>query len=756
MRIHRLLPVALLLSSLLPATGGAQDARDAYVDPTARELVARSREARSRVGSEIQSYEVVVLQRMAARLRVPLRDRLLGRQESAMRVRWSRDAGPIVQMLAGRSESMGDAPAVPTPELDALFDPDADRFDFGIDIALGLSRRDSADADSTSGDSTRVSVSIGSGGIDAEVEGEDPDDFWVAHPLAEGSERFYRYRSGDTLTLRLPTGRTVRMVELSAIPRAASFHHLRASLWIEPETGSLVRAIFRPARDLDIVRDTAFVDAEDIDDLRMIPGVLRPIVIDFELITIEYSLWEERHWLPHRRTLEGYVRLGVLRIPFEGETSYRFEELNDASLGAPQSADEVLARWRDAGGEITVDSLELDGRMVTVLMPRDSAALMNSPELPPPVWQDAPEFASSAEMEDLARRLYEQVPGLAQPVRPAFDLQVLLGGRGLVRYNRAEALSLGLRGVVEHPVARAAATIRLGAADLHPNVELGVLHARRTVAWRFEGYHRLTTTEPLLPAFEAPAPALGFGNSLNALVFGRDDGFYYRTTGALAALEPAPEERQSWRIAGFVEQHDAARRKVAWNVASWLDADRAFEPNLAADEILVAGGSLLLTPWWGVGTGPQAGLELFGEGAGGDSTFARTRVTGRAIVPLFAGFRLGAEAAVGTAWGGLPTQYHWFLGGVETLRGYDIGDAAGTTMARARTELTRGGMAVGLALFADAGWAGPDAADFESGDALLSAGLGVTLLDGLVRVDLARALASPTGWRLHLHLNSLL
>ena len=752
MRIMRLfmVTVALVLSA---APLMAQDASDAYVDATARELVARSREARGRLGSELQSYEAVVLQRMGVQLRSPLRDRLLGRQESAIRVHWTRGGRPVVQMLGGRAESMAERPMVPTPELDALFDPDADRFNFGIDIALGLARSDSAGADTTSSDSASVSISVGTDGVDANIEGADEDGFWVAHPLAEGSERFYRYRSGDTLTLRLPTGRTVRMVELSAIPRAASFHHLRASLWIEPETGSLVRAIFRPARDLDVLRDTAFVDAEDIDDMRFIPGVLRPIVVDFELITIEYSLWDQRHWLPHRRSLEGYVRLGVLRVPFEGETSYRFEQVNAERMDA---ADDVVARWLAQGGPMRVDSMEHDGGMVTVLIPRDSAALMGSPELPPPVWEDAPEFASSAEMEALGRRLFEQVPGLTRYARPTIDMQFLFGGRGLVRYNRVEALSLGLRGVVDHALARAHATVRLGAADLHPNVELGVLHPRRAVAWRLEGYYRLTTTEPLLAGFDSPEPALGFGNSLNALLFGRDDGLYYRATGATAALEPAPHERQWWRFAGFVEQHDAARRKVEWNVAAWIDDERDFEPNFTADEILVAGGSVLLSPWWGIGTGPQAGLELFGEGAGGDSTFARARVTGRTILPLFRGARLGLEAAAGTAWGGLPAQYHWFLGGVETLRGYDIGDAAGSTMARARAELTKGTTALGLALFTDAGWASNDPDSFDPDDALLSAGIGVTALDGLLRLDVARAFVSPTGWRVHLHLSSLL
>ena len=754
MRITRIVPFVLLLSA---APVAAQTQSDAYLDPTARALVFRAREAQGRLGREIQSYEAVIYERMGARLRVPLRDRFLGREQTAMRVHWRRGGIPVVQMLAGNSESLGEAPSVPTPEVDAIFDPDADRFYFGIDLGLSATEPDSADSVDDDGDSTSVSISIGSGGIDAEVEGEENlDGFWVAHPIAGGSEQFYRYRSGDTLSLRLPTGRTVRMVEVNAIPRVASFHHLRASLWIEPETGALVRAIFRPARDLDVQRDTAFVDAEDVDDLNVIPGMLRPIVVDFGLITIEYSLWQQQHWLPYRMSIEGYVRAGVLRVPFEKETSYRFEQVNDG--GVERTTDEVIAAWRAEGTELVLDSMTFDSTTVLTLMPRDSATLLHNEELPPPIWEDAPEFASSEEMEDLGRRLYEAVPGLTPTARPTYDLHYLLGARGLVRYNRVEALSLGLRGVADHPFGRAYATVRAGAADLHPGLELGALVPRPTGAWRLEAYHRLSSVDPGIPPFEAPQPALGLGNSLGALLAGRDDGFYYRSTGVTLMREPRPEERQWYRYAVFADRHDSVRRKVEWNVASWLDSDREFEPNIVAAEAMYTGASAQLTPWWGMGN-VQGGLELFGEGiapdAQIDAAFARARVTGRAILPFLFSTRLGAEAAVGHSWGRTPIQYDWFLGGATTVRGYDGGAMVGESMARARLEVTRGNAAAGIALFADAGWAG--ARDhFDTDDALFGAGVGFTMMEGLLRLDVARGFTGPTGWRIHFHLDSLL
>jgi hypothetical protein len=60
-----------------------------------------------------------------------------------------------------------------------------------------------------------------------------------------------------------------------------------------------------------------------------------------------------------------------------------------------------------------------------------------------------------------------------------------------------------------------------------------------------------------------------------------------------------------------------------------------------------------------------------------------------------------------------------------------------------------------IVLFSDAGWAG-DRDDVQLDPLLLSAGVGVSFLDGLVRLDLARALREPKGWRLDLHLDAAL
>ena len=63
--------------------------------------------------------------------------------------------------------------------------------------------------------------------------------------------------------------------------------------------------------------------------------------------------------------------------------------------------------------------------------------------------------------------------------------------------------------------------------------------------------------------------------------------------------------------------------------------------------------------------------------------------------------------------------------------------------------------AVRITAFSDIGWAGPRA-DFSRGKPLIGAGVGASLIDGLVRMDLSRAMRSPTGWRFDLYFDGRL
>ena len=127
------------------------------------------------------------------------------------------------------------------------------------------------------------------------------------------------------------------------------------------------------------------------------------------------------------------------------------------------------------------------------------------------------------------------------------------------------------------------------------------------------------------------------------------------------------------------------------------------------------------------------------------SEYARTSATLRLAVPLLEGsWRVGLEAAGGTAWGRLPLQREWFLGGASTLRGYDASVLTGSTFARGRMELAqvRSRAAYSWVVFGDVGWAG-ERRDFREAEPLYCAGVGVSVMDGLIRMDLSQGLRGP-------------
>ena len=250
--------------------------------------------------------------------------------------------------------------------------------------------------------------------------------------------------------------------------------------------------------------------------------------------------------------------------------------------------------------------------------------------------------------------------------------------------------------------------------------------------------------------------SLQLGSSVSALVLGRDDGDYYRATGARLSVSPPPSSAEWYRFTLFGERQRSATRETTLSLPKLFDGSFDFRPNLRADRADLAGAELALRAWRGTDPrGWQTGLELSVDGATGDFQYGRAALTARTAFPIVDRWRAALEVGGGSSEGQLPAQKQFFLGGAHTLRGYGGAAAVGSTFLRARAELAYTKPEVGIAFFSDAGWAGLRNT-FHTSNALHSAGVGMTILDGLVRIDLARALRSPTGWRLELHLDSVL
>ncbi|MBX6365254.1 MAG: hypothetical protein IRZ00_15400, partial [Gemmatimonadetes bacterium] len=336
-------------------------------------------------------------------------------------------------------------------------------------------------------------------------------------------------------------------------------------------------------------------------------------------------------------------------------------------------------------------------------------------------------------------------------------------GAGLVRYNRVEGISVGAR--AQEDLGRLAldGTVRLGfaagaddpetgrdrGAQFSPEAVLGITHETTSSTFRLAAYHRLAVVDPA-------TRALGVGNSLSALLLGRDDGDYFRATGLELTRRGVPvgEERLGWRL--FAEREEAVTRNTDWSLPRLFGSDERFRENLRAERASEAGAEATLRIERGLDPrGVRWGVVLAAEGAVGTFDYLRPAATARIGFPLPLHLVGSVEGAAGTSIGTLPTQRLWLLGGPATLRGYG-GDAVhGPAFWRGRAELATDLPAARLAVFGDAGWAG-ERREFTAGRPLLSAGVGASFLDGLARIDLARALRGTRGWRLDMYVDGLL
>jgi len=81
----------------------------------------------------------------------------------------------------------------------------------------------------------------------------------------------------------------------------------------------------------------------------------------------------------------------------------------------------------------------------------------------------------------------------------------------------------------------------------------------------------------------------------------------------------------------------------------------------------------------------------------------------------------------------------------------------GTSYTRGRLEVARTySQATTISLFGDVGWAGARE-EFDSNDLLYGAGMGFSLMDGLIRMDLSHGLKGPLKrFRFDLYLDAIL
>lgn len=739
--------------------------RTAFKSPLARAVLTRARAARLSQDSALSSYDATAYLRISAGMGFSKigRDRLIFRHENATRVRWHRDVGAWIDLKGSRT-------AIPVAP------PDEERKE---------SEELAGDSDMTPlpyypGQEPLLSLN-GTGVMKAQVDERD-----MVHPIAEGAEAYYRYEVGDSITFRLPGGRTISLRELRVRPREAKWNVAVGSLWFDAESGQLVRAAYRLAVPMDV---WAMVKSEDPEDYDEIPIWVRPLISPMHAqvtaVAVEYGLYQGRFWLPRLRSAEGDARVSFVRVPFKFEQSFRYASVNAidslppiqiAALSLPPDSltEANRDKWRDSVREVRRqvrrairDSIErgLKPResvcdssgartfteqrrhsnvRVAVRVPCDSRALASSPDLPKSIYDEGEEIFGSKERDALVKEALAM--GAQPPFAPGAVPPTIEWGLAFTRYNRIEGLSSGL--LVEQALGAgytASLLARVGHADLEPNGELTLSRTNMSQTLRGRAYNRIVAANDW-------GNPLSFGSSVSALLFGRDEGFYYRASGV--ELEWAKERGAYWNWRLFAERQRAAAVENSFSLGT------AFIPNIVARSGQYAGVSTRLLHTKGLdpdGFRLFTDMRLEGGGALSDSANAAYG-RGALDLTLTQGSPLGTVALTlsgGTSAGPLPAQRRWYLGGAHTVRGQRADTAiSGNAYWLGRLEYGGEVRVIRPIIFGDVGWVGNREAWRDVGRPMSGVGIGVSVLDGLIRGDLSRGLYPQRRFRFDLYLDA--
>ncbi len=764
----------------IPVT--AEHERTAFRDSSARTLLLRAREARMRQDSSLLSYDATAYQRLSTGLgfRAIGRNRLLFRTENASRVRWSRANGILIDMKGRRT-------AFPMLDEKERREVDSDMADMSpIPYYPG-----------------REALWIGSGSMArAEV-----DENELVHPIALGAEAYYKYAAGDSLTITLSDGKVIRLRELRIEPRRPEWKFSVGSFWFDQESGQLVRAVYRFAAPMNIwavaeeesKREAQESGRRDDDD---VPGWLKamtsPMEANLEAVTIDYGLYGGRYWLPRAQYAEGYARASFMRIPFKMEESFKYASVNgtdsvpplprrlsfsalrdslypDSTPSRDLPPDERRARYRRV---YEVDSLrraaaraereescrttgfytDLQGRggigreqRLAVRMPCDTAVLSRSPDLPPSIYDEGEELFGAGERAELLKALdFGLQPSWAPlPITTEYGLP-------LTRYNRVEGLSTGIAAKQQLGAGYSWDALgRIGTADVSVYGELGGTRTNGKHNYRLGAYRRLAV------ANNDWGSPLSFGASLGALFYGRDEGYFYRASGV--ELTRTTARGGGLELRGFFERQTPASWNTRFNLARALGGASEFSTNSDAERTTVAGAGVRtqvsrgLDPlgWRLFGDARLEGGWLIDRGFGDSLGTTYGRVAGdltlsRGFGPDFAASLTGSAGYSTQA----PLQRQFFLGGAQTVRGQLPGTRIGPAYWLGRAEFSRATGAVRPVIFGDIGWAGEWEQRTHPGRPISGAGVGASVLDGLVRLDLSRGIYPRQKMRLDLYVEA--
>jgi hypothetical protein len=640
------------------------------------------------------------------------------------------------------------------------------------------------------------------GSIGDEIQLMGIPDEEAVHPLARGAEAYYRYTLLDSVRLILPN-RTVRAVGVRVEPRvdnpvvefveearvdsfpadfaarlrammdsvmaaypdqpgrirSVDWRHISDSLrTIRP--GDSVVYVRRPLRQRSyqptLVAGEMWLDADSLDVVRMSVAFVgdgiwdddpdSPRLVNLEA-DLEYGLHEGRFWLPLRQVLSAnfvYRYLPGVNLPASAVTTfsdYKLDEQEPQLVFSyelpPGTTGRRFGSWNcPAAWEFGIDTSAPCGQdSVTRVYDRDDGTRW---EVTLPPLDSLTSFPFSAEFEytkSLAAEEFinERVGELARiseqltdPTASSRFAANWLKVYDVFNFNRVQGPSIGFGYTWNPPIDFTTILFsgRFGFGDERPLGE--VMWRRESAAGRFDiaGFRALNAVEPR-------AVGAGVGRALRTLLTGRDEADYHLATGGSVTYVRYSGPLGGTRLSlGFERQRSVSNVSGSW-LNDFFFGSGTFRLNPAVRE----GDFLRLQASREFTVGP-VNVEV-----GGDALASREQRGGRIWAGSDVWFTNGGRfigrlrARGGMAEADSLLQLAFRVGGRNSVRGQDYGTLLGTSFWSGQLDLE---WVVSQwwspVAFADAGNVG------RLDNPMAGFGIGISLLSGIIRFDLAKGI----------------
>lgn len=719
--------VASFLATLFLITPIQQGDTATFRDAATAELYARARVRHVRQDSLVRDYRARVRTRLdftAGRSRFSRQTALLA-HETVAEVTWrapndlkvqvegARSAAPILRMFAGIS-----------PELDEELDEDL-RGDFKQEVWFDrpwfIPR--------SLGDSIRLM------GLPEHA---------ALHPLAAAGTDYYRFRITDSVSVSLPD-REIRAVKMRVVPKGLGPSLVAGDMWIDRETADVVRlmVVFVGEYLWEEPDGTLPKDSAEARKGNERAGRFLSVEAD-----IEYALVAQRYWLPQRQLLAITAEIPWFvnaTLPARAVSTFTDYEVNTSPEVSFQVALDTTTEGRPRpkvrvkrtgeSGERSRSQERYrygyqrggrwsDGRWEVDVPPADSLATYE--------WDS--DFKIDLHEEE-QERLSESIAGLAD-ISEQLPRQ-WLGRRNfqlawerfsdIVRHNRVQGLSVG-----------AGFQVRPGPAFttllLTGRFAFGNLEPTGSAVWRRDGpagrldikaYWNVWEVEPW-------TGGLGVGNSLNVVFTGHDDADYYRAAGGGFSYRWNAGVLRDVEFAVYLESQRSMPTEVSAPVPS-LFGNGTLPPNRSIAEGEYLRGSLMHIGFVGVAEFRKA-AELLANREQAAARFWTSAAIPFRVVQRTGTLTLRAGVVAGDS---LP-QLEFRLGGPQTVRGYTYGMKVGRRMWSVQLDfgLARSHLVTPV-VFVDVG-------DTFTTKPLIGGGVGLSLINGLIRFSLSKGFADPS------------